>query len=66
MNQALKRKDGLKKTKLTSITKRNGANNTNNVRTAKLRDYNLIFTKVSVVGRGSCGVVFLKYKLINI
>jgi DNA topoisomerase-2 len=73
-NQALKRKGGTKKTKLTGITKLDDANFAG---TAKSRDCTLIITEgdsakslavsgLSVVGRDYYGVFPLKGKLLNV
>mmetsp|Transcript_13500 Transcript_13500/g.29330 ORF Transcript_13500/g.29330 Transcript_13500/m.29330 type:complete len:1434 (+) Transcript_13500:96-4397(+) len=73
-NQALKRKGGTKKTKLTGITKLDDANNAG---TAKSKDCTLIITEgdsakslavcgLSVVGRDFYGVFPLKGKLLNV
>ncbi|EED89878.1 DNA topoisomerase [Thalassiosira pseudonana CCMP1335] len=73
-NQALKRKGGTKKTKLTGITKLDDANNAG---TAKSKDCTLIITEgdsakslavsgLSVVGRDFYGVFPLKGKPLNV
>jgi len=73
-NQALKRKGGTKKTKLTGITKLDDANNAGS---AKSKDCTLIITEgdsakslavsgLSVVGRDYYGVFPLKGKLLNV
>ncbi|KAL7543375.1 hypothetical protein ACHAXR_013102 [Thalassiosira sp. AJA248-18] len=73
-NQALKRKGGTKKTKLTGITKLDDANNAG---TAKSKDCTMIITEgdsakslavsgLSVVGRDYYGVFPLKGKLLNV
>ena len=73
-NQALKRKGGTKKTKLTGITKLDDANNAG---TAKSKDCTLIITEgesaqslavsgLSVVGRDFYGVYPLKGKPLNV
>ncbi|KAL7552981.1 hypothetical protein ACHAWF_016218 [Thalassiosira exigua] len=73
-NQALKRKGGTKKTKLTGITKLDDANHAG---TAKSKDCTLIVTEgdsakslavsgLSVVGRDYYGVFPLKGKLLNV
>jgi len=73
-NQALKRKGGTKKTKLTGIIKLDDANNAGS---AKSKDCTLIITEgdsakslavcgLSVVGRDNYGVFPLKGKLLNV